>query len=46
MKKLLVPFLYPGVPVGFASFRGLVPLGWGNLVPILPPAHPLEGGFN
>ena len=39
-KKLSVPFLYPGVP----PFRGLVPLGRRNLVPILPPAHPLGGG--
>jgi hypothetical protein len=35
-KKLSVPFLYPGVPTGLAPFRGLVPLGWRNLVPILP----------
>ena len=40
-KKLSVPFLYPGVPVGLTPFRGLVPLGRRNLVPILPPAHPL-----
>jgi hypothetical protein len=26
---------------GLTPFRGLVPLGWRNLVPILPPAHPL-----
>jgi hypothetical protein len=43
-KKLSVPFLYPGVPAGLTPFRGLVPLGWRNLVPILPPAHPLWGG--
>ena len=43
-KKLSVPFLFPGVPVGLTPFRGLVPLGWRNLVPILPPAHPLGGG--
>ena len=36
-KKLSVPFLYPGVPAGLTPFRGLVPLGWRNLVPILPP---------
>jgi hypothetical protein len=42
-KKLSVPFLYPGVPTGLAPFRGLVPLGRRNLVPILPPAHPLGG---
>jgi hypothetical protein len=29
---------------GFPPFRGLVPLGRRNLVPILPPAHPLGGG--
>ena len=29
---------------GFPPFRELVPLGWRNLVPILPPAHPLGGG--
>jgi hypothetical protein len=40
-KKLSVPFLYPGVPVGLTPFRGL---GQRNLVPILPPAHPLGGG--
>ena len=40
-KKLSVPFLYPGVPAGLTPFRGLVPLGQRNLVPILPPAHPL-----
>jgi hypothetical protein len=43
-KKLTVPFLYPGVPAGLTPFRGLVPLGWRNLVPILPPEHPLWGG--
>ena len=43
-KKLSVPFLYPGVPAGLTPFRGLVPLGRSNLVPILPPAHPLGGG--
>jgi hypothetical protein len=42
--KLSVPFLYPGVPAGLTPFRGLVPLGRRNLVPILPPAHPLGGG--
>ena len=31
-------------PAGLAPFRGLVPLGWRNLVPILPMAHPLGGG--
>ena len=41
-KKLSVPFLYPGVPAGLAPFRRLVPLGRRNLVPILPPAHPLK----
>ena len=41
-KKLSVPFLYPGVPAGLTPFRGLVPLGQRNLVPILPPAHPLK----
>ena len=35
LKKLSVPFLYPGVPAGLTSFRGLVPLGRRNLVPIL-----------
>ena len=44
-KKLSVPFLYPWVPAGLTPFRGLVPLGRRNLVPILPPAHPLWGGF-
>jgi hypothetical protein len=44
-KKLSVPFLYPGVPAGLTSFRGLVPLGRRNLVPILPPVHPLWGGL-
>ena len=44
-KKLSVPFLYPGVPAGLAPFRRLVPLGRRNLVPILPPAHPLGGGL-
>jgi hypothetical protein len=29
--------------LGFPSFRGLVPLGRRNMVPILPPAHPLGG---
>ena len=43
-KKLSFPFLYPGVPAGLTPFRGLVPLGRRNLVPILPPAHPLWGG--
>jgi hypothetical protein len=43
-KKLSVPFLYSGVPVGLAPFRGLVHLGRRNLVPILLPAHPLGGG--
>ena len=43
-KKLSVPFLYPGVPAGLTPFRGLVPLGRRNLVPILPPAHSLGGG--
>ena len=41
-KKLSVPFLYPGVPAGLTSFRGLVPLGRRNLVPILPPAHLIQ----
>jgi len=45
-KKLSVPFLYLGVPAGLAPFRGLVPLGRRNLVPTLPPAHPLGGGQN
>jgi hypothetical protein len=45
-KKLSVPFLYPGVPAGLAPFRRLVPLGRRNLVPILPPAHPLGGGLS
>jgi hypothetical protein len=44
-KKLSVPFLYPGVPAGLTSFKGLVPLGRRNLVPILSPAHPLGEGF-
>ena len=44
-KKLSVPFLYPGVPAGLTPFKGLVPLGRRNLVPILSPAHPLGGGF-
>ena len=44
-KKLSVPFLYPGVPAGLTPFRGLVSLGRRNLVPILPPAHPLWGGL-
>ena len=43
-KKLSVLFLYPGVPAGLTSFRGLVPQERGNLVPILPPAHPRGGG--
>ena len=43
-KKLSVPFLCHGVPAGLTTFRGLVPIGWRNLVPILPPAHPLGGG--
>jgi hypothetical protein len=44
-KKIFVPFLYPGVPVGLAPFRRLVPLGRRNLVHILPPPHTLwEGG--
>jgi hypothetical protein len=30
--------------LGLTPFRGLVPLGRRNLVPILPPAHPLWGG--
>ena len=30
---------------GFPPFTGLVPLGQRNLVPILPPAHPLGGGY-
>ena len=42
-KKLSVPFLYPGVLAGLTPFRGLVPVGRRNLVPILPPAHPLGG---
>ena len=33
-KKLSVPFLFPRVPAGLTPFRGLVPLGWRNLVPI------------
>ena len=37
-KKLSVPFLYPGVPARLTPFRGLVPLGRRNRVPILPPA--------
>ena len=45
-KKLSVPYLYPGVPAGLSPFRGLVPLGRRNLVSILPPAHPLGGGWN
>ena len=44
-KKLLVPFLYPGVPVVLTPFRGLVPLGRRNLVPILTLAHTLWGGW-
>ena len=41
-KKLSVPFLYHRVPTELTPFRGL---GRRNLVPILPPAHPLgEGG--
>jgi hypothetical protein len=32
------------VPTGLAPFRGLMPLGRRNLVPIPPPAHPLGGG--
>ena len=44
-KKLSVPFLYPGVPAGLTPFRGLVPPGRRNLVPILPPAHLLGGGW-
>ena len=31
--------------VGLTPFRGLVPLGRRNLVPILPPAHTLGGGW-
>ena len=42
-KKLSDPFLYLGVPAGLAPFRGL---GQRNLVPILPPAHPLGEGPN
>jgi hypothetical protein len=34
--------IYPGNPAGLSPFRGPVPLGRRNLVPILPPAHPLE----
>ena len=45
-KKLSVPFLYPGVSAGLAPFRRLVSLGRRNLVPILPPAHPLGGGLS
>ena len=45
-KKLSVPFLYPGVPMGLTPFRGLVPIGQRNLVPILPPAHPLGGEWD
>jgi hypothetical protein len=41
-KKLSVPFLDTGVPAGLAPFRELVPLGRRNMVPILPPAHPLD----
>jgi hypothetical protein len=37
-KKLSVPFQYHGIPAGLTRFRGL---GRTNLVPILPPAHPL-----
>ena len=43
-KKLSVPFLYPGVPVRLAPFRGLVPLGRRNLVPILSRHTLWEGG--
>ena len=43
-KKLSVPFLYPGVPAGLTPFRGLVPLGRRNLVPIYPRHTLYEGG--
>jgi hypothetical protein len=43
-KKFSVPFPYPRVPAGLALFRGIVPLGRINLVPILPLAHPVGGG--
>ena len=36
----------PRVPAGLAPFRGLVPQGRRNMVPILSPAHPLGGGSN
>ena len=36
LKKLSVPFLYPGIPAGWHLFRGVVSLGRRNLVPILP----------
>jgi hypothetical protein len=38
-------FYTPRFPRGWPPFRGLVPLGRRNLVPILPPAHPPWGGF-
>ena len=36
----------PGFPQGWPPFRGLVPLGRRNLVPILPPPHPPWGGIS
>jgi hypothetical protein len=32
---------FPVVPAGLTPFRGLVLIGRKNMVPILPPAHPL-----
>jgi hypothetical protein len=46
MKKLSFPFLYPGVPAGLTPFRGLVPLGRRNLVPILSRHTLYEGGYD
>jgi hypothetical protein len=43
-EEALGPIPIPRVPAGLTPFRGLVPLGRGNLVPILLPAHPLGGG--
>ena len=44
-EEALGPISIPRVPAGLTPFRGLVPLGRRNLVPILPPAHPLGGGW-
>jgi hypothetical protein len=40
-EEALGPISIPRGSRGVDPFRGLVPLGLRNLVPILPPAHPL-----